>query len=211
MSLLSDCPQMNLIKRGVGRGMLLGIAMVGRLPTTLVAEPSVPGPEIQSLKAYVGAWSFVQEFQATPFSPAGKGTKRSRVSMTLGGFFLEERGEGSGPDGTYAWLAVTAYDPESRKYQQFTFDNRGFASRPDHGEVVIGKVKSSVWTWTWNEEGKGRRYHCEAVDTFSPDGNSYSYQWWYSADGKTWKPWLKGVATKNPEESVPVASPVAPR
>jgi len=197
---------MDMIRWGVGGWMLVGIGAVCLSFTGLIAQPSVPGPEIQMLHSYAGSWSFVQEFQATPFSPAGKGTKHSRASMTLGGFFLEERGEGSSPDGTYAWLAVTAYDPESRKYQQFTFDNRGFASRPDHGEVVIGKEKSGTWTWTWDEEGKGRRYHCEAVDTFSADGNSYSYQWRYSADGKTWKPWLKGVATKTP-----AVSPVAPR
>ncbi len=202
-----------MVSSRAGRGLwiLRGVALVALSQSRLLSQPPVPGPGNQALNAYVGNWIFAQEFQATPFSPAGKGTKHSQASLTLGGFFLEERGEGRGPDGTYAWLAVTAYDPESRNYQQFTFDNRGFASRPDHGEVVIGKVKSGTWTWTWDEEGEGRRYHCEAVDTFSPDGRNYSYQWRYSADGKTWKPWLKGVATKTPKESPPADSPVAPR
>jgi Protein of unknown function (DUF1579) len=185
--------------------------MLGLAQVVLLAQTPAPGPKVQLLQVYAGSWSFVQEFEATPFSPAGKGTKHSQAAMTLGGFFLEERGEGRGPDGTYGWLAVTAYDPESRNYQQFTFDNRGFASRPEHGEVVIGKVRAGTWTWTWDEEGQGRRYHCEAVDTFASDGRSYSYQWRYSADGKDWKPWLKGVATKTPAESAPVVSPLAPR
>ena len=159
--------------------------------------PSKPGIAHQRLAAYAGHWRFSQEFEATPFSPAGKGTKKSTSTLTLGGFFLEERGEGQGPDGKYRWLSVTAFDPDKQQYQQFTFDNRGFSSRPDHGEVTFGTEKSGTWTWTWDEEAQGKTYHCQAVDSFATDGKSYRYQWRYSEDGQNWKPWLKGEATRH--------------
>lgn len=159
--------------------------------------PSKPSSAHQRLADYAGRWRFSQDFVATPFSPAGKGTKKSKSSLTLGKFFLEERGEGKGPDGKYQWLSVTAYDPDKQQYQQFTFDNRGFSSRPDHGEVTLGQEKSGVWTWTWDEEANGKTYHCQAVDSFAPDKKSYRYTWRYSTDGQNWNPWLQGVATRH--------------
>lgn len=158
--------------------------------------PSKPGIAHQRLADYVGRWRFSQDLIATPFAPAGKGTKKSKSSLTLGKLFLEERGEGKGPDGDYQWLTVTAYDPDKHQYQQFTFDNRGFSSRPDHGEVTLGTEKSGIWTWTWDEEANGKTYHCQAVDSFAPDRKSYRYTWRYSEDGQHWKPWLTGVATR---------------
>ncbi len=182
-----------------GRTALLFAALALPLEWPWIARaqeaPSKPGIAHQRLAAYAGHWRFSQEFEATPFSPAGKGTKKSTSTLTLGGFFLEERGEGKGPDGKYRWLSVTAFDPDKQHYQQFTFDNRGFSSRPDHGEVTLGTEKSGTWTWTWDEEAQGKTYHCQAVDSFATDGKSYRYQWLYSEDGQNWKPWLKGEAT----------------
>lgn len=162
-----------------------------------VAEPAPkPGPEHQAMDAYVGRWRFEQEFESTPFAPAGKGSKTSETRWTLGGFFTEERGQGQGPGGKYEWLAVTAYNADRKCYQQFTFDNRGFSSRPDQGELVEGTFESKTWNWKWQEEADGKRYQCQAVDVFDSDGACYHYQWSYSADGKNWKAWIRGTATR---------------
>jgi hypothetical protein len=157
--------------------------------------PKKPGPEHKKLEIMAGRWRYEEEHFESPFGAVGKATYGSEAEMILGGFFAEERGHGNTPDGPFAWVAVTAYDPE-KGYYQFVYDNTGFGSRPWKGEVGTAKVQGNEWTWTWNQDAKGKTYHCKSVTVFSEDGKTQTYEWFYSEDGVKWKRWSRGRGTK---------------
>jgi hypothetical protein len=175
----------------------LGLALCLLGPRLGAQEaPKKPGPEHKKFEMLAGNWKYEEDHTESPFGHAGKATFNSEAQMILGGFFVEEKGKGETPDGPYAWVVVTAHDPDKGNYLSFNFDSEGFSSRPWKGEVATGTLQGNTWTWTWNQEAKGKSYHLRSVNVFSPDGNINTYEWSYSEDGTTWKTWSKGKGTK---------------
>ena len=157
--------------------------------------PRKPGAEHKQLAVGVGRWKYTEEAVETPLGKAGKSTYTSDGRMVLAGFFFQESGKGAGPDGPVEWITINAFDPEKGFYG-FTFDSQGLSSRPWKGEYLSGKVAGNTWTWTWKQEVKGKTYDCRSVNVFAHDGKTQTYEWTYSEDGTTWKPWVKGTGSK---------------
>ncbi len=177
--------------------LTLGIALCLLAPRLGAQDaPKKPGPEHKKLEMMTGTWKYDETDFESPFGRAGKATFTSASHMIMGGFFLEERGKGVGPDGPYTWLVVTACDPEKGNYYSYNFDSAGAFGRPGKGEIGTGTLQGNTWTWTWNSEAKGKSYPSRSVAVYSPDGKTMTYQWSYSEDGTNWKPWLSGKATR---------------
>ena len=83
------------------------------------------GPEGRRLAFLVGAWEEKVKYPGeTPEQKAEEGTGRWFARPVMGRF-LQFNYEGSGPQGPYRALGMLSYDPESRNYRMFWFDDSG--------------------------------------------------------------------------------------
>jgi ketosteroid isomerase-like protein len=167
---------------------LLGLLVCVLLPRSQAAElPKKPGPEHKKLEMLVGKWKIEGIDFASPFGPAGKFTGDEEDRMILGGFFLESKGQGIGPDGELFRLEILAYDPEKHHYQDSYFSSRGEFDAAWKVENAIFTIDGDKWNWSWAEEKEGKKYQNRQVIIFTPDRNSFSWETSYSEDGTTWK------------------------
>ena len=152
--------------------------------------PKKPGPEHKKLEILTGKWKWEETSEKTPFGLAGKSTHRSERRFIHGGFFLESQGKGRAPDGPYSWTTIYYYDPDNRAFRLFSCDNTGVVS------TQLLTIEGSTMTTTWEQQADGKNYRCKEVSINATDGQSCTYEWSYSGDGVTWKPWLKGTGRK---------------
>ena len=89
---------------------MIGAVYVGCLSAHVQAAdpPTKPGPEQKKMEMGVGKWKIEGVVGESPFGPAGKVTGSEEDRMILGGFFLESRGQVTGPDGEMSRLEILA-------------------------------------------------------------------------------------------------------
>jgi len=149
-----------------------------------------PGPQHNKLAVFAGKWKGEISTSETPFGPAGKATDAYEGRLVHGGFHVEIRGKGRGPEGPYSWTEIYYFDPVKKRYGNFYYDGNGEAG------VAEGNTDGNTWTFTWDQPAKNKTYKGKSMITFAPDGRSSTYEWTYSEDGTTWKPWLTGKAKR---------------
>ena len=167
--------------------VLLALGLLGavRVPAESPTARS-PGPEVKRLEVWAGKWRLEETVHPTPFGKSGKASYRSVMRMTHGGWVLESRGSGSGPDGLLTWTELTVHDPSTGGYRNHYFDSMGVAT--SSATTFDGRGLKGSWSMTL----EGRTYQCRFTATLGADGKTYEYQWSYSEDGQSWKPWLDG-------------------
>ena len=168
---------MKRIVIAVGLMMLLfAVSAVAQTPAPK------PGPEHKKLEIWVGDWTWEGELKATPFGPAGKVTGKATVRPTLCGFFLEWRGEETGPTGTNQSYEIDGYDPVAKKYTWNNFSSDGGVT------TVTYTIEGTTVTYTGTQIIGGKLAHIRGTFVFTPELTSNTGKFEISADGKTWMP-----------------------
>jgi hypothetical protein len=164
------------------------IAVVTPVGAQDLKEP-VPGPEVKKLDFYVGSWQDEAEFQATPFSPAGKMTGTSKCEWFPGGFYVVCQMEDQGVKGATTTLLILAYDPVKKHYTAYSIDSRG------HTGATIGSESNGTWTWV-GEESLGTDRVSFRIINAAVSPTEVSAQVETSSDGRNWKTVGQGRSLK---------------
>jgi hypothetical protein len=122
------------------------------------------------LNYFVGTWKISRTVQPTVFGPGGKAEGTMKCEWVINGIVLTCLSEGTWPygkgdtKGKMKVLQVFEYNPETKGYSIYGFDNTGDA------ESSAGSVEGNLWTfrstekiqgktvnalWTFKEEGRG--------------------------------------------------------
>lgn len=149
-----------------------------------------PGPEHQKLNIWVGDWTYEGEAQATPLGPAGKSTGKMTVRPILGGFFVEFRGEDTGPAGSSQWVEVDGYDALNKKYTWEGFGSDGSA------QTVSYTIDGTTVSYSGVLRLKEKAYKIRGTAIFGADFATWTEKREYSVDGKTWLPAFQSKSTK---------------
>jgi len=172
---------------------LLCVALA--LPVLAQTVTPDPGPERKKLDVFVGDWDFAGEVKAVPelgMTDAGPVTYHHVNQMTNGGFFLESRRTGSSPRGPVTELFVYGYDPGTKSYRQYAFDNRG------RMRVFTATVDGLRWSFTGTSTGADGTVTTERYTlTYAADLKSATVRSEHSQDGKVWHERLTGTYTKS--------------
>lgn len=172
------------------RMMLFGAVLSLGVSTLAAAQTPKPGPEAAKLAAWVGAWQYEGEAQATPLGPAAKISGRQTGRLVMNGFALEWTGEEKGPFGGVQWGEMDVYDQAAKNYPYLGYQNDGtFWS----GVLV---ASGSAWKANGTITSKGTTYKLRQEGSFSADGKTWTWKNEISTDGKTWVPWTQGKMTK---------------
>jgi hypothetical protein len=148
-------------------------------------------PEMKKVSMMIGKWKLEETDEATPFGPAGKATFKTECRYIYNGFFTEEKGVGKVSNVNVSYTILAHYDTDAHTYHFFYYDSNGVAI-PSQGTVEGNTIRTHN-TQTFN----GKTYQIKGETNVATDGKSYTYEWQYSEDGKTWKPMFKGTATKS--------------
>jgi hypothetical protein len=160
-------------------------------------EQPQPGPEHKQLEVWLGEWNYEGVGKESPFYPPGAASKfagKQTGRMILDGFFLESRWEDKGESGYIAQgLMITGYDPKTRTYVDYGFENDGTA-----GGTGSTTVTDHTWTSLWSRTGRdGNVYKVKFRSTFSADGRTVESTQEYSKDdGRTWMTFLEFTMRK---------------
>lgn len=169
---------------------VLSLALTLAVSATAQNSPAKPSPEMARMAVFAGKWKLTETVSDSPFGKAGLGSYRCEIRLAHNGWALEARGKGQGSVAPLTWTEITVHDPETGGYRNHYFDSDGVAAVSP--VTFDGRVQRGRWTMAQG----GKTYQCQSVVTLAPDGRSYTYQWTYSEDGATWKPWLDGTARK---------------
>lgn len=168
---------------------LAGMAVSMALALAQAAEAPQPGPEVEKLGYFVGAWSTEGEMKESGLGPAGKVSGRDMCRWMPGKFFVTCRLEHKGPMGQVMALGVMGYDPEKKVYTSASYNNLGMT------ETATGTFENETWVWSSDRilGGKPVRSRIVMSDT-TPSG--YKFRWETSENGKSWKTTMTGNVTK---------------
>ena len=144
-------------------------------------QPPKPGAEQQALQDFfVGTWSC--EFSTV------KGAVKQSCEMTLRGFFLECRQEGSQGVGL---VSVAGYRPEQNSYTMFRYWANGSS---DFGR---GWLHGNTWTYVFdNEVASGKTRRRQVTITGSSPPGAFTTKWETSVEGEAWQVTQEGKCTK---------------
>ena len=156
---------------------------------TQPAEAPQPGPEVEKLGYFVGAWSMEGETKESPDGPAEKVSGRDMCRWMPGKFFVTCRLEQKGPTGAVMALGVMGYDPGKKVYTSSSFNNLGMT------ETATGTFENQTWTWSSDRTlgGKPLKSRIIMSDT-TPSG--YKFRWQTSVNGKSWRTKMSGNVRK---------------
>jgi hypothetical protein len=149
-----------------------------------------PGPEVQKLGYYVGAWKGEGESKDGPLGPAGKLSSNMTCEWFTGGFHVVCRGEERGPTGKRAFLNLLSYDQEKKAYTQYSISSFGESEYDRGGSLVGDKLTFLV---DGDAGGKPAKFRYTEVH-LSPD--LYTYQAEASLDGGPWTMIAEGKITR---------------
>lgn len=172
--------------------LALGLALSLVAPSLRAADaPKALRSEHKKLEIWAGKWDLKETIFETPFGRPEQREYRWDVRLVHGGFCVEGHGKQRGTSNPLTWTEIHYFDPKTQAFRTFYADSDGMIG---HGTDT---VEGNTWAgspWQWQVDGK--TYHGKSVVTFSPDGKSQRYEWSYSEDGTTWKPWLTGTGKK---------------
>jgi len=165
------------------------LALCGAIAAQAPGEAPKPGPEVQKLAYFVGAWKFEGESKPSEFGPGGKFGGEETCEWFAGGFQVVCRSSETSAMGTAKGMSVMAYDPEARNYTFYMISSRG--------ESVFGKGEFAGATLNTSWEGtiKGKPAKVRgAMAQESPTG--YSFKMEISLGGGPWVVVGEGKETK---------------
>ena len=151
-----------------------------------------PGPEHRKLSIWLGEWTYEGELQPTPLGPAGKYTGKTTARSTLGGFFVEWRGEETNAAGRFQWHEIDGYDAANKQYfWKFFYGDGSVTSVTYTIDGVNVKYAGNVLVGD-------KQYPIRGTAVFAPDFMSNVQTQEIAVDGKTWKPCSVFRNTKTP-------------
>lgn len=163
------------------------------LAVTAAAQMSAkPGPEVQKLNYFVGAWTVDATIGQGPWGAGGKYTGTITNEWAKGGFFLQAQAESKMPPelgGDTSALAFAGYDPQQNAYTRDEFNSNG-----DH-ITSKGTLAADTWTWNSTRNFAGQDIQIRTtIKQLSP--TSYSLKVESSIDGANWMTFMEGKATR---------------
>jgi ketosteroid isomerase-like protein len=161
-------------------------AALGQQPS----QPPKPGPEHQKLGIWVGDWQYQGEAKDSPMGPGGKFSGKSTARWVLNGFFVEFRGEDTGPAGTSQFVETDGYDPVNKRYTWNGFGSDGSTS------VVTYTIDGTTVSYSGTAGAGAKQCQFRGTSVFAADFMSAVDKRECSADGKTWTPLAECKATK---------------
>ncbi len=176
------------------RSLLLALGLAFSLvapPLRAGDAPKALRPEHKKLEIWAGKWDLKETIFETPFAKPERREYRWDARMLHGGFCVEGHGKQRGTSNPMTWTEIHYFDSKTQGFRTFYADSDGTIG--DGAETVEGNTWSSS---PWQVQVDDKTYHAKSVLTFAPDGKSYRYEWSYSEDGTTWKPWLSGTGKK---------------
>jgi hypothetical protein len=158
------------------------------------AQAPAPAPKVdpalKKLHVWVGHWTYEGEYQASPLGPGGKATGDWRGQMVLGGFFLQGQLTEKGAAGETRILYIAGYDPVNKNFPTQLYYGDG--SRFSGVLTIAGNTRTYEGKWSV----AGKQYQLKVSFMLGPDLTSETEKAEFSADGKTWTPFLEAEWTK---------------
>jgi hypothetical protein len=183
-------------------GVALGTAAARaqeRTPTAPpVAKPAVmpkmpamprPGPEVEKLSYFIGAWSSTGHIKPSPLGDGGDTRGRDSCGWMPGKYFVGCMMMSESPMGRVQSEAIMGWDSDRKAYSWTSFDSMG------RHETATGTFENGVWTWLGETKMGDKLVKSRYVisDT-TPEG--YAFRWETSPDGKEWKSMMEGKVTR---------------
>lgn len=100
--------------------------------TAQPTQPPKPGPEVQQMAQWLGAWQCAYESRTTQ----AKGEMSMTCDWAAGGFFLVCKGA----TGSRMFTIVLGYHPDEQAYWWFRYQSNGSA------DFARGWVNGNTWT-----------------------------------------------------------------
>ena len=149
-----------------------------------------PDPEIGKFDVFLGHWTYVTEYKASPLGPASKTSGEFTCRKILGGFFFQNEFIERGSGGETRAIEMIGYDTVNKKF--FT-----------HEYVSTGMMFSGTYAPngnSWSYAGKlmvmGKPYLIRTVLTPAADSTSFTVKGEISSDGKAWAPFFEALNTR---------------
>jgi len=165
-----------------------------------------PGPEVEKLGYFVGAWTSAGQIKPGPMGEGGATTGRDSCGWMPGKFFVGCMMMSESPMGRVQTEGIMGWDTEKKTYSWTSFDSTG------RHETATGTFDGSMWTWSgqtkMGEKLVKTRY---VISDTTPEG--YAFRWETSPDGKAWNRMMEGKVTKMaarptpPRAATPVPTP----
>ena len=159
-----------------------------------------PGPEVEKLSYFVGAWTSTGHIKPSPSSEGGDTTGRDSCGWMPGKFFVGCMMMSESPMGRIQTEGIMGYDTEKKIYTWTSFDSTG------RHETATGKFENGTWTWSGETKMGDKLVKTRYVVTdTTPEG--YTFRWETSSDGKDWNWMMQGKVTKMAGRPTPGAMP----
>lgn len=166
-------------------GLLLSAAAFAQM------GPPKPGPELNKLDYFLGAWTSEGDAKPGPMGPGGKFTESGRGAWMDGSFFLVINSDfKGGAMGNSTGTAYMGYDPQEKVYTYDAFSSMGEAI---HSK---GTIDGDTWNWT-NEFKMGPQTTKGRYTMKILSATAYTFKFEMSQDGTKWDTMMEGKATKN--------------
>ena len=171
--------------------------VIARTPVMPPMPPGPrPGPEVERLSYFVGAWSSTGHIKPSPLGDGGDTRGRDSCGWMPGKFFVGCMMQSESPMGRVQTESIMGWDPDKKVYSWTSFDSTG------RHETASGTLENGVWTWSGETKMGDKMVKTRYVisDT-TPEG--YAFRWETSPDGKEWKSMMEGKVAKMPTAARP--------
>ncbi len=170
-----------------GRWLCLA-SQVTKIESKIPGSPGAkPGPEQQRLAKIAGKWEMEGTVFDGPTQTPGKTKRVEEDRMICGGWFLEMRGHGVGPEGPNSTVEILAWDSEKGRYQDSWFASGGAFDKAWKNENATATIEGNTWNWEWAEQKDGRKYQIKSKVAYAEDYQSFEMESFFSEDGLSWK------------------------
>jgi hypothetical protein len=158
-----------------------------------------PGPEVEKLSYFIGAWSSPGHIKPSPWGEGGDTTGRDSCRWLPGKFFVGCMMQSESPMGRIQTEGIMGYDTEEKIYTWTSFDSMG------RHETATGKFENGTWTWSAETKMGDKLVKTRYVVTdTTPEG--YTFRWETSPDGKDWNWMMQAKVTKMAGRPTPPAT-----
>jgi len=170
-------------------------------PAPMMPAMPKPGPEVERLSYFVGAWTTAGHIKPSPLGDGGDAKGRDSCGWMPGKFFVGCMIQSESPMGRVQTEGILGWDPDKKLYSWSTFDSMG------RHETASGTFDNGAWTFLGETKMGDKMMKTRYVisDT-KPEG--YDLRWETSPDGKEWKSLMEGKVAKMQSAMKP-ATPAA--
>lgn len=161
---------------------------IAKTPVMMPAGPR-PGPEVERLSYFVGAWSSTGQIKPGPLGDGGAMRGRDSCGWMPGKFFVGCMMQSESPMGRIQTEGIMGWDADKKVYSWTSFDSMG------RREMATGTYDDGVWTWSGESKVGDKMVKTRyIVSDTTPE--AYAFRWETSPDGKDWKSMMEGKVTK---------------